>query len=67
MYSAIQNFLAARERYERLQRARIRPRTPEERERYHIALMRAWLEVHHHAHVVAGIRGTDEMQFAKAN
>ncbi len=67
MDSAIENFLAARERYEELQNARVRHRSPEERERYHIELMRAWLDVHHHAQVTAGLRFAGGIRFAEVN
>jgi hypothetical protein len=67
MNAPILQFMAARERYLQLERARTRPRTPEERELFHIELMRAWLEVHYCAQVVTGLRFAEGMQFAKAN
>ncbi len=67
MNDAIQDFLTARERYLQLEQARIQHRTPEEREVFHIELMRAWLEVHHHAQIVTGIRFAEGMEFARVN
>lgn len=67
MEIVIQEFMAARERYLQLERARVQPRTPAGRETFHIELMRAWLEVHNHAQLVAGVRFAEGMQFAKAD
>ncbi len=67
MDAVIQDFLTARERYLRLERDRTQPRSPAERERFYIELMRAWLEVHHRAQAVAGLRFAEGMQFAKLN
>ena len=67
MDDVIQDFIAAREHYMALDKARIAPRTPEERERFYIELMRAWLELHYHAQAVAGLRFAAGMTFAKLN
>ncbi len=67
MDAVIQEFMTAREHYLRLEKARIRPRSPQERERFYIELMRAWLELHYHAQAVAGLRFAEGMQFAKVN
>ncbi len=67
MEDAIRDFITARDRYLQLERARIQVRTPEERELFHIELMEAWLEVHHCAQIVAGVRFAEHMQFAKVN
>ncbi len=67
METAIRDFIAARERYMQLDLARIQARSPEERELVHIELMEAWLEVHHHAQIVAGIRFVEGVQFAQVN
>ncbi len=67
MEAVIQEFVAARERYLKLERARIQPRTPAEREAFYIELMQAWLEVHRRAQSVAGLRFTEGMRFAKVD
>lgn len=67
MDDAIRDFITARERYLRLERARIEARTPEERELFYIELLEAWLEVHHCAQVITGVRFNEQMQFAKIN
>jgi hypothetical protein len=67
MEDAILDFISARERYAQLERARLQARTPEERELLHIELMEAWLEVHHRAQIVTGIRFSEHMQFASVN
>ncbi len=67
MEVVIREFVAARERYLQLERARIQPRTPAEREAFHIELMQAWLEVHRRAQLVAGVRFAEGMQFAQGN
>ncbi len=67
MEVVIREFVAARERYLQLEHARIQPRTPAEREAFYIELMRAWLEVHQRAELVAGLRFAEGMQFAKAD
>ncbi len=67
MEDAILDFITARERYMQLERARIQARSPEERELFQIELMEAWLEVHHRAQIVTGVRFSEGMQFAKPN
>ncbi len=63
----ISNFLAAREHYLNLQQARTQPRTPEQREVFYIELLRAWLEVHYRAQLVAGVRFAEGVTFAEVN
>ncbi len=67
MDDAIRDFISARERYMQLERARAQARTPEERELLHIELMEAWLEVHHCAQIVTGVRFSEGLQFATVN
>ncbi len=67
METVINDFVAARDRYLALEKARIRPRTPEQRERFHIELMEAWLKLQHSAQAVAGLRSAEGMQFARVN
>ncbi len=67
METVITNFMAARDWYQRLEKARIQPRTPKERELFHIELMQAWLDVHYAAQAVAGLRFAEGMEFATVN
>ncbi len=60
-------FMAAHKRYLKLQRSRSNCRTPDQRERTHIAIMRAYLEVQQHARVIAGLQRADGMKFAELN
>ena len=67
METAIHDFIAARERCLQLERARIQARTREELELVHLELAEAWLEVHHHAQIVAGVRFAEGLKFARVN
>lgn len=67
MRKAIIRFKAAHERYLKLQRSRSHCRTPDQRERAHIAIMRAYLEVQRHARVIAGLQRADGIKFAELN
>ena len=67
METAILDFIAARERCQQLECARIQARTREELELVHLELAEAWLEVQHHAQIVAGVRFAEGIEFARAN
>ncbi len=67
MDCVIQDFITAREHYLRLEKQRIQPRSPEQRELFYIELMGAWLHVHYLAQTVAGLRFAEGMKFAKVN
>lgn len=67
MDSAIQNFVAAHERYIQLDKIRTDCRTPQEREFMHIAILKAYMEVQYRAMIITGIQTADGMEFARAN
>ena len=67
METVIRDFIAARERCLQLERARMQARTQEELELVHLELAEAWLEVHHQAQIVAGVRFAEGVEFARVN
>jgi hypothetical protein len=50
-----------------LDRIRTECTSPAQRESVHIAIMTAYLEVHHHARQIAGLQFADGMDFAEVN
>ncbi len=67
MDSAIQDFVAAHERYTQLDLLRTDCRSPQEREYMHIAILKAYMEVQYRAMIIAGIQTADGMEYARAN
>jgi hypothetical protein len=65
MQSEIGKFLEAHQRYLALDDARTECVHPEQRERMHIAILRAYLELLVRARVIAGLQYADGMEFAK--
>lgn len=67
MDSAIQDFVAAHERYSQLDKLRTDCRSPQEREFMYIAILKAYMEVQYRAMIITGIQTADGMEFARAN
>jgi hypothetical protein len=67
MHTAIDQFLFAHERYLSLDRSRTDCQGPTEREIMHIEILKAYLEVHYRARVIAGLQFADGMDFAEVN
>lgn len=67
MVKEINGFLAAHDRYLALDRARTDCTHPAQRERLHIEILQAYLEVQYHAQVIAGLQYAAGMDFADAN
>ena len=67
MNSAIDNFIAAHERYTHLDHIRTDCRTPQEREFMYIAILKAYMEVQYRAMIITCIQTADGMEFARAN
>ena len=67
MNTAIDKFVEAHERYLALDRARTECTHPAQRERMHIAILKAYLEVQYRARVITGLQDAEGMSFAKAN
>jgi hypothetical protein len=63
----INKFVEAHDRYLELDRIRVECENPKQREFIHIAIMRAYLEVQHHARQIAGLQFVDGMEFADVN
>ena len=64
MNTAINSFLFAHDRYVALEAVRTDCASPAHRERMHIELMKAYLEVQYRARVIAGLQYADGMDFA---
>ena len=64
MNTAINSFIFAHDRYLALEAARTDCGSPQHRERMHIELMQAYLEVQYRARVIAGLQYADGMDFA---
>ena len=64
---AIKSFLAAHDLYTALDEARCDCTSPQQRERMHIEIMRAYLELQHKARIVAGLHQQDGLPFAARN
>jgi hypothetical protein len=67
MHLAIENFVAAHERYIQLDKLRTDCRSPQEREFMHIAILKAYMEVQYRAMVITGMQAADGMEFARSN
>jgi hypothetical protein len=67
MDSPIERFISAHEHYLQLDRRRTGCRAAEEREVLDIEILRAYLDVQHHAMVITGIQTAEGMEFARAN
>jgi len=67
MDSAIQDFVAAHERYTQLDHLRTDCSSPQEREFMHIAILKAYMEVQYRAMIITGIQTAEGMEFARAN
>ncbi len=66
MDAAIGKFIEAHQRYLALDEARTECTHPAQRERMHIAILRAYLELLVRARVIAGLQYADGMEFADA-
>ncbi len=64
MNAEITNFIEAHQRYEALDQARTECTHPAQRERMHIAILRAYLELLVRARVITGLQYADGMEFA---
>ncbi len=62
--TAIDKFLEAHQRYLALELARTECTHPAQRERMHIAILRAYLELLVRARVITGLQYADGMEFA---
>jgi len=60
-------FVEAHDRYLALELARTDCTAPAQREAVHIEILKAYLEVHHHARQITGLQFADGMQFAEEN
>ena len=67
MDSAIQQFIAAHERYMQLDELRTDCHNSQEREMMYIEILKAYMEVQYRAMIITGIQAADGMQFARAN
>jgi len=67
MVKEISRFLAAHDRYLALDGARTNCTHPAQRERLHIEILQAYLEVQQCAQVIAGLQYAAGMDFADAN
>ncbi len=67
MDTAIQRFIAAHEHYLALDRLRTDCRSPEERERIYIEILKAYLSVQYHAMIITGMQAAEGMEFARLN
>ena len=67
MNNVIRKFVEAHDRYLALDNARTQCNGPVEREQIYIELLKAYLEVQHHARQIAGLQFADGMDFSEAN
>lgn len=67
MNNVIQKFVEAHDRYLALDYARTQCAGPVEREAVYIAILKAYLEVQHHARQIAGLQFAEGMDFAELN
>ena len=67
MDSAIEQFIAAHERYQQLDELRVDCDTPQEREHIYIEILRAYMEVQYHAMIITGMQAAGGMEFARSN
>jgi hypothetical protein len=66
-HATLDKFVAAHDRYLELDRIRVECQTPAQREFIHIAILEAYLEVHHHARQITALQYVDGSDFAEAN
>jgi hypothetical protein len=67
MNRVIHKFLEAHDRYLSLEQSRTACLLPAQREAVHIEILKAYLEVQHHARQITGLQFADGMQFAEEN
>ena len=67
MNNAIRKFVEAHDRYLALDEVRTECNSPIEREQIYVELLKAYLEVQHHARRIAGLQFADGMDFNEAN
>jgi len=67
MNTVIRKFVEAHDRYLALEDARFDCTAPAQREAVHIEILKAYLEVQHHARQIAGLQYADGMDFADVN
>jgi hypothetical protein len=67
MNRVIQKFVEAHDRYLSLEQSRTACIAPAEREAVYIEILKAYLEVQHHARQITGLQFADGMQFAEEN
>jgi hypothetical protein len=67
MDTAIEQFIAAHERYQQLDELRPECGTPQEREHMYIEILRAYMEVQYRAMIITGMQTADGMEFARSN
>ena len=65
--AVINKFVEAHDRYLELDRIRVECQNAAQRESIHIAILRAYLEVQHHARQIAGLQFVGGMDFADVN
>ena len=67
MNTIVNKFVEAHDRYLSLDKARTQCSNPVEREQIYIAILKAYLEVQHHARQIAGLQFADGMDFSELN
>lgn len=65
--AALEQFVAAHDRYLALDEVRTSCNRPAEREQMHIAIMKAYLEVQYRAKMIAGLQYADGNDYAEVN
>ena len=65
--TVIRRFVDAHDRYLELDRIRVECQNPAQRESIHVAILRAYLEVQHHARHIASLQYADGMDFVDVN
>ena len=65
--TALQNFIAAHDRYLALDDARTSCNRPVEREQMHIEILKAYLEVQYRAKLIAGLQYANGNDYAEVN
>jgi hypothetical protein len=65
--TALQNFIAAHDRYLALDDARTSCNRPAEREQMHIEILKAYLEVQYRAKLIAGLQYANGNDYAEVN
>jgi hypothetical protein len=67
MNNVINKFIEAHDRYLALENVRTNCSAPAEREAVHIEILKAYLEVQHHARQITGLQFANGMEFAEYN